>query len=197
MRRTIPKAEVSPAFTGRMRAAAAVTEEDKPAAQTRIRRLCEGYVELSKKAGLRTQIDRANLYQPKEFTNNNSGAIIANGNISDIFKVDTGRHRNEAPLNEARISEAINAARNDMIKVHDVIKMGEKKTVLLCEYFDPQDFNGELYTNVGVVAKPEYSIAEPTECFSPQNTTAILIEADMDCSRIRFVDNKKPDYYMR
>ncbi len=109
MRRTIPKAEVSTAFTGRMREAAAVTEEDKPAAQTRIRRLREGYVELSKKAGLRTQIERTNLYQPKEFTNNNSGAIIANGNINDVFKVDTGRHRNEAPLNEARISEAINA----------------------------------------------------------------------------------------
>ena len=78
-----------------------------------------------------------------------------------------------------------------MIKVHDVVKMGDKKTVLLCEYFDPQDFGGKLYTNVGVVEKSKYSIAQPTECFSPRNTTAILIEADIDCSMVKFVDNKE------
>ena len=48
------------------REAAAVTDEDKLAIQTRILRLRQTYHEFSQKAGLREQIERANVYKPKK-----------------------------------------------------------------------------------------------------------------------------------
>ncbi len=77
-----------------------------------------------------------------------------------------------------------------MAKVIMATKLSNGNTVVLLEGAENYSFDGKIETNIGEFGKGEYLVAEPTRCFSNNNTKAIMFLNRIDCSGLRVVEER-------
>ena len=74
-----------------------------------------------------------------------------------------------------------------MIKLLDVFRLSDGKYILACKNLPDKEYDGPIETNIGMFSKEQYSIGEFTSCFTDEMTYGILIDSDLDCTKITYI----------